>query len=242
MDRRLLGAVALFACPYLGCATTSSEEKKGDPSGAMAEPPAKVESTRCDPKDKRVIELDVNKDGKPDVWKFYAATIDQGTKIEILTCKEVDLNFDSKKDMWVHYESSGNVSLEEFDLDFDGKIDLWTYRQQGKVVRQELDTNFDTKPDIWKFFENDKLAYVDGDVVTAVRRPPDAGDRRSETIDVATRQGKPGFFSRLFNAIPFIGDDAANAPPKQDSGHVETEAQTSPADPVPEVGAPPPTP
>jgi outer membrane protein assembly factor BamE len=92
------------------------------------------------------------------------------------------------------------------------------------------------------FFENDKLAYVDGDVVTALRRPPENGDRRSETIDVSTRQEKPGFFSRLFSGIPFLGDDAANAPPKQSSGHVEAGAETSPSDPVPELGAPAPTP
>ena len=87
-------------------------------------------------------------------------------------------------------------------------------------------------------FEDEKLAYIEGDVVTALRRPPGDGERRSESVDVASRQRQPGFFSRLFNSIPFIGEDAANAPPKQDSGHVETEAETSTTDPVPEVGDP----
>ena len=88
------------------------------------------------------------------------------------------------------------------------------------------------------YFEDEKLAYIDGDVVTALRRPPEEIDRRSETVDVAAKQSKPWFFSRLFNALPFIGDDVKNAPPKQSSGHVETGAEISPADPVPEVGAP----
>jgi outer membrane protein assembly factor BamE len=92
------------------------------------------------------------------------------------------------------------------------------------------------------YFEDEKLAYIDGDVVTALRRPPDTGERRAQTIDVDSRQDRPGFFSRLFNAIPFVGDDARNAPPKQESGHVETEAETSSADPVPEVGDPAATP
>ena len=92
------------------------------------------------------------------------------------------------------------------------------------------------------YFEDEKLAYLEGDVVTALRRPPGEGERRSETVDVDLKQHKPGFFSRLFNSLPFIGEDAANAPPRQESGHVETEAETSSSDPVPEVGDPASTP
>ena len=87
--------------------------------------------------------------------------VENGAKVDVLTCKEVDLNFDGKKDIWVYYENSGNITNEEFDLDFDGKIDLWIYRQNNKIVRQELDTNFDGKPDIWKFYENEKLTRIE---------------------------------------------------------------------------------
>ena len=88
------------------------------------------------------------------------------------------------------------------------------------------------------FFEDEKLAYLEGDVKTAVGRPPDAGERHSEIVEVDTGTNKPGFFSRLFNAIPFVGEDSKKAPPKQESGHVETEAETSATDPVPEIGDP----
>jgi len=89
------------------------------------------------------------------------------------------------------------------------------------------------------YFEDEKLAYVEGDVVTALRRPPEEGERRAATVDVSSKQSRPGFFSRLFNSLPFIGDDVKNAPPKQDSGHVEPGAETSATDPVPGVGSPP---
>jgi outer membrane protein assembly factor BamE len=111
--------------------------------------------------------------------------------------------------------------------------DRWEYlftRSKGGHRREQRH--------ITLYFEDEKLAYVEGDVVTALRPPPGEAERRTATVDVDTRRNEPGFFSRLFNSIPFVGDDAAKAPPKQDSGHVETEAETSSADPVPEVGDP----
>src|SRR5450432_1867999 len=102
---------------------TANDEKKNDnPSSTPSV--AGVDRTRCDSSGKEVTSLDINNDKKPDVWKFYAAAIENGAKVQVLTCKEVDLNFDGKKDMWVYYDNSGNVTLEEFDLDFDGRVDL----------------------------------------------------------------------------------------------------------------------
>ncbi|MGZ7086933.1 MAG: hypothetical protein ACXVIH_11445 [Ilumatobacteraceae bacterium] len=153
----LLATVTLSACAH-------DEKKEGTTAaaeGGNQPAPAQTDRSRCDPAGKKVVELDVSNDGKPDVWKVYAQTVDNGAKVDVLTCKEVDLNFDGKKDMWVYYDNGGNVTLEEFDLDFDGKLDMWTYRQNGKIVRQELDTNFDTKPDVWKFFEGEKLARIE---------------------------------------------------------------------------------
>ena len=148
-----------------GCASSNADKKPDSPATPEVKPadegPKKADRGRCDPKDRRVVEVDVNKDNRADVWKFYRETVDQGTKVEVLTCKEVDLNFDNHKDMWVYYDEAGNIAREEFDLDFDGNIDLWTYRQQGKIVRQELDTNFDSKADIWKYFENEKLVRIE---------------------------------------------------------------------------------
>src|SRR5579859_7956029 len=103
---RLFASLLLMA----GCggsapdSKTAADEKKS--SGPDNTPkPAEADRSRCDAKGKKVVELDVNKDGKPDVWKIYAAQMDQGTKIDVLTCKEADLNFDNHKDMWVYYDN-----------------------------------------------------------------------------------------------------------------------------------------
>ena len=168
MKRGLLAA--LVAAPLaFGCAQSQTPDAKtGADSKEVAQkppenapPPASADRSRCDKSGKKTVELDLNRDGRADVWKFFAAQMDSGTRIDVLTCKEVDLNFDNHLDMWVYYDNTGDVALEEFDLDFDGRVDLSTYRAQGRLSRQELDTNFDGKPDIWKFFENEKLARIE---------------------------------------------------------------------------------
>src|SRR3954466_14863084 len=95
--------------------TTAAQKQTHQPSSTP--PNSGVDKSRCDSSGKEVTSLDINGDHKPDVWKFYAAAIENGAKVQVLTCKEVDLNFDSKKDMWVYYDNGGNVTLEEFDLD-----------------------------------------------------------------------------------------------------------------------------
>ncbi len=158
-------SVLLLALAAFGCAGETPKDKTANDEksagGGNQPAPAHADRSRCDATGKKVIELDVNKDGKADVWKIMASQVDQGVKVDVLACKESDVNFDGNKDMWQYYDASGNLTLEEFDLDFDGKIDLWTYYQQGKKVRQEASTGFNGKPDIWKFFENDKIARIE---------------------------------------------------------------------------------
>jgi len=54
-------------------------------------------------------------------------------------------------------------------------------------------------------FENDRLAYIDGNVITTDRTPDDT-PRASKTVEVPILE-KKGFFGRLIEALPFIGDD-----------------------------------
>jgi hypothetical protein len=158
---RILPVILVFT--VAACAENEKKDTNtaANAGGSNATPAPSVDKGRCDASGKKLVEIDVNQDKKPDVWKIYAGTVENGAKVDVLTCKEVDLNFDGKKDMWVYYDNGGNITLEEFDLDFDGKLDLWTYRQNGKISRQELDTNFDGKTDIWKFFEAEKLARIE---------------------------------------------------------------------------------
>ena len=55
-------------------------------------------------------------------------------------------------------------------------------------------------------FKNQKLAYVDGDTVVAERKPVDNLKPQQAPIDVPLTDHSPGFFSRLFNALPFVGE------------------------------------
>lgn len=59
------------------------------------------------------------------------------------------------------------------------------------------------------YFEDDKLAYLDGDVVPGLERPEDETlNKPSNTVEVSLPQGKKrGFFSRMFGALPLIGGD-----------------------------------
>lgn len=54
-------------------------------------------------------------------------------------------------------------------------------------------------------FKDEKLAWIDGDVVSTGRIPEDAL-RQTKTVDVPLRE-KEGFFKRFLNALPFVGDD-----------------------------------
>src|SRR5262249_24955874 len=117
-SRSLLPALVVAAATA-GCASAPAEKK--DPivpeivDVKPRAPPPGV--TACEEKGQKPITIDVNKDGKADVWKYMQTVEEQGTKVDVLVCKEVDLNYDGNKDMWVHYDSQGNVTLEEFDLD-----------------------------------------------------------------------------------------------------------------------------
>lgn len=153
--------LALFTL-VLGCGSGQKEGRIGTTIGAGTAEDAKV-AQRCDPANKRIVKLDLNRDDKPDVYKMFSTRDEGGQKVEFLTCKEVDINFDGRKDVWFYYDDAGQRTREEMDLDFDGKIDLVTFRQADKIVRQELDTNFDGKSDIWRHFEGEKIARVERD-------------------------------------------------------------------------------
>jgi len=117
----------------------------------------------CDPKDKKVTLYDLNHDGKPDVWKLTQEKEEHGTKVDVLTCKEVDLNHDGKKDYVAQYDENGNLILEEYDFDFDGKFDARIHidRKTGKKFAVERMSAFGDQPDVWeKYGPDEKLETV----------------------------------------------------------------------------------
>ncbi|OGT81545.1 MAG: hypothetical protein A3H91_10755 [Gammaproteobacteria bacterium RIFCSPLOWO2_02_FULL_61_13] len=73
------------------------------------------------------------------------------------------------------------------------------------------------------YFKDDKLTHMEGDVVPGERKPVDVMETRSESVDVPLERNKPGVFSRIFNALPFVGDDNARKKP-QDTDTKEPDA------------------
>jgi hypothetical protein len=147
----------------------------------------RVDPALCDTRDKRVVTFDLNRDGKPDVWKLYAQVEEGGTRTEVLTCKQVDYDKDGRKDYVAIYNRRGELVAEEFDFTFDGvfdarhhydrttgllymaerssshdrKPDTWEkYDQQGRLLSVERDRNGDGKPDLWEQYQGGQLIAI----------------------------------------------------------------------------------
>jgi hypothetical protein len=135
-----------------------------------------------------VTEYDINRDGKPDVWKYARKAADGN---ETVVRKEKDLNADGRIDTWEASAPDGTLGKLVYDLDFDGKADVtlsfekdqlvkkeyalgfdgvarsWAYYEKSKLVRKERDTNADGKVDYWEYWENGEVDRIgvdqDGD-------------------------------------------------------------------------------
>jgi len=136
-----------------GMGTSMSGERPEDLNVPQIDP------TRCDASgaDKRVAAYDLNHDDKPDAWKIFKSKDERGTKIEVMTCKQVDLDHDaqSRKDYVVLFDDQGTMVTEEFDFDFDGRFDARRHydKNSGKRTLVERNTDFDDKPDLWEEFD-----------------------------------------------------------------------------------------
>lgn len=110
--------------------------------------------------------FDINRDGRPDIYKFFKSIDDPqnpGNKLDLLVRKELDINHDGKFDVVRSYDDKGQVVTEEVDLDFDGKVDEITYFEDGLMARKELDFNYDGKPDVVKYYTNGHLVRIESD-------------------------------------------------------------------------------
>ncbi len=120
--------------------------------------------------------VDINNDGKPDVFKFYrlaemtapAATeegkdgkdakepkVTKGPKRTLIR-KEMDINFDQRIDIVEYYEGEAGKEQkvrEELDLDFDGRVDSTNHYKDGNLTLVEQDLGFDGKVDTWKYYQ-----------------------------------------------------------------------------------------
>jgi len=119
--------------------------------------------------------VDINNDGKPDVFKFYRladmsaptpAPTEEGKDAKeakvvksakrTLIRKEMDINFDQRLDIVEYYEGDAGKEQkvrEELDLDFDGRVDSTNHYKDGNLTLVEQDLGFDGKVDTWKYFQ-----------------------------------------------------------------------------------------
>jgi len=168
-------ALALVACK--GKKQDTTPKNTGGDSGA------KVDATLCEPEGKRVATYDLNKDDKPDIWRFYKS----GNGAEYMSCKQVDFDHDGRKDWVVAYDPAGHVLYQKADFDFDGKFDMTAVFDVGTGHRVEVqrDSDFDGKMDI-------KETYGTDGEITSVRRDrngdnlPDQWDQYTGGVLTAT--------------------------------------------------------
>lgn len=144
----------LFACSAVvaGCKTSSSSNPT-----AMSGSDQIREERRGD---EVITQYDLNRDKRPDVWKFSKR--DRDGKDTVIR-KEKDLNGDGKVDLWETYNEDGTVPKVIWDMDFDGRPDVTAYYEKGQLVKKEYDLDFDKRFDVWKYYENNKLVRQERD-------------------------------------------------------------------------------
>lgn len=117
-------------------------------------------------------EVDLNFDGRKDVWNYYD---DQGN----LRMEEWDLDFDGRIDMTTH-RKSGKIHTQELDTNYDKKPDIWRRYEDGVLIRVERDSNNDGRIDYREFYEGGRLDRINYDK---------DGDGRMESWDRLPSEG-----------------------------------------------------
>jgi hypothetical protein len=145
--RVLLGFTSLLALTSVACGSAqvaSSETKTRNV--ALTHEACDLDSART---------VDVNGDGRPDIWH-----VEPGGRE---TCRAIDLNFDGIKDAFVYYDAEGRERRRESDFDRDGFPDEISYSEAGVVARKERETNYDGKLDTWDYYEGGRLVRRERD-------------------------------------------------------------------------------
>lgn len=165
--RHLLLAAPLLvaACKKNKGDTTTPENAGGDTTVA------KVDATLCETSGKNVVTYDLNRDNRPDVWRLFKTEDEAGTRIDVLTCKQVDFDHDGRKDWVVGYNRKGAVLYEKADFDYDGRFDMSAIYdvKTGKIIEVERDSDFDGKYDL-------KEQYDSGGMLSSVRKDRDGDE------------------------------------------------------------------
>ena len=161
MSPRSCWQVPLFAAALLAaCGGNKSVQPDAKGSAQTGAPDVHVAKQG----DEKVVQYDLNRDGKPDVWEYLVTVKNaEGRPVDRVTRKEMDLNFDGRVDAVYWYDDQGEKVREQLDLDFDGKVDETLFFEKGQIVRKERDLNGDGKVDTWLFYERGQLVRKERD-------------------------------------------------------------------------------
>jgi hypothetical protein len=208
-----------------------------------------VDPSLCDTGDKKVVTADLDHDGEADVWKLYASSIQDGTKVEVLTCKQVDFDHDGRKDYVATYALTGDKVAEEFDFGFDGKFDAREHfdKKAGTPTVVERDTDHDKQPDMWERYKDGVLEAVhrdrNGDARPDMWETYDAGGQLSAILfddDYDGRVDRKETARRAPGQVPGLPATTGSKGPADESAAEAAklpDATTTPAI-IPAPGAP----
>jgi hypothetical protein len=125
--------------------------RRATPAAAAAGTPRAGETVR---------ELDLDHDGRTDVWSFSVKGADGA---EVVVRKEKDLDHDGRVDCWEAYAAGGALARLAYDMDFDGSPDLALDFERDQLVRKEYDFGFDGLPRTVGYYEGSRLVRRERD-------------------------------------------------------------------------------
>ena len=121
--------------------------------------PLRVDSQHCDTAGKRVLQQDLDQDGRADLITLTLGGENDGK----IRCQQADLNRDGRLDAFLHYDDRGELVREQYDQDFDGRIDLGRSYKNGEIELDEQDLDHDGFVDAWRRYDKGKLVRIDHD-------------------------------------------------------------------------------
>jgi hypothetical protein len=101
-------------------------------------------------------EIDMNFDGKVDVYRFYA---DDGKTVAF---EQHDYDFDGRLDEQTFFEA-GALKRKELDTNFDGLVDTWLWCAGPLVEQAERARRKPGRVDTWETYQNGLLAQIEYD-------------------------------------------------------------------------------
>ncbi|MBA3548494.1 MAG: hypothetical protein H0T76_18585 [Nannocystis sp.] len=121
--------------------------------------PLQVDTQHCDSAGKRVLQQDLDQNGRADLITLTLGGENDGK----IRCQQADLNRDGRLDAFLHYDERGDLVREQFDQDFDGRIDLGRSYKDGVLELDEQDLDHDGFVDAWRRYDKGKLVRIDHD-------------------------------------------------------------------------------